>query len=439
MAKFEWYGEFYDPHYSPSPSDLIALFYFEPDKGVSVKEAIGRIASESSIGTWTTLSKMPRWAKKLKAIGFKYKKHKVGNANGYLTWIAYPYELWEEGSIPNLLSGAAGNIFGMKALKNLRLIDISFPKKYLRHFKGPLGGTKTIRKAFKVKRRPLLGAVPKPKVGFTAKEHAKVAYETWVGGFEFTKDDENLASQRFNRFEERVKEMAKMRDKAEKETGEIKDAFINVTAPCGEIERRIQLLHDYGFRYFMIDVVVVGWAAVQKAVELAHELNMFIHGHRAMHASFTRNPRHGIYMPFIAKLSRLAGVNQIHTGTVVGKLEGNREESLTSARHLREKKYKAKLPHNLAQDWGSFKDAFPVASGGLHPGLVPEVLNIYGDNIVLLVSGGIHGHPRGTRAGAMAVRQALEAYYEGISLKEYAKTHRELAEALKKWGFAHPK
>jgi len=433
--KFEWYSEFYDESYKPSSTDLVALFYFEPAKGITIREAIGRIASESSIGTWTTLAKMPKWAKKLKAVGYRYRKH----GKGYLAWIAYPIEVWEEGSIPNLLSGAAGNIFGMKALKNLRLLDISFPKAYLKHFPGPNGGTKEIRRVFRVKKRPLLGAVPKPKIGFTAKEHAKIGYETWMGGFEFVKDDENLASQRFNRFEERVRELAKMRDKAERETGEVKDAFINVTAPCGEIERRIKYIHDHGFRYFMIDVIVVGWAAVQKAVELAHDLDMYIHGHRAMHAAFTRNPRHGIAMPFIAKLARLAGVNQIHTGTVVGKLEGSREESLTSARHLREKKYRARIPWNLAQDWGRFKDAFPVASGGLHPGIVPDVLDIYGSDIVLLVSGGIHGHPRGTRAGAMAVRQALEAYYQGIPLEEYAKTHRELAEALKKWGRAKPK
>lgn len=437
MAKgFEWYEEFFDEDYTPSKNDLVALFYFELQEGVSVKEAIGRIASESSVGTWTTLADLPKRALSLKAYGFWYKKF----GDGYLAKVAYPLDVWEEGSIPNLLSGAAGNIFGMKALKNLRLIDISFPKAYLKHFHGPSASTKEIKRYFKIKKRPLLGAVPKPKIGYSAKEHAwKVGLDTWLGGFDCVKDDENLANQKFNRFYERVRELAKARDKAESETGEVKDAFINVTAPSlKELERRILAVFDHGFRYFMIDVVVSGFTAVQTAADLSHDLGMFIHGHRAMHAAFTRNPKHGISMPFIAKLSRLAGINQIHTGTVVGKLEGKREESLTSAKHLRESKYSEELPYNLSQDWGRLKNAFPVASGGLHPGIVPDVLDIYGSELVLLVSGGIHGHPKGTKAGAQAVLQALEAYYEGIPLEDYAKTHKELAEALKKWGRAKP-
>ena len=89
---------------------------------------------------------------------------------------------------------------------------------------------------------------------------------------------------------------------------------------------------------------------------------------------------------------------------------------------------------NLKQNWGNMKNAFPVSSGGLHPGLVPDVMKIYGNDFNLLVSGGIHGHPKGTRAGAIAVVQALEAVKDGITLEERAKTGKELAGALNKWG-----
>jgi ribulose-bisphosphate carboxylase large chain len=92
----------------------------------------------------------------------------------------------------------------------------------------------------------------------------------------------------------------------------------------------------------------------------------------------------------------------------------------------------------LEQDWGRIKNAFPVASGGLHPGLIPDVMRFYGDDMVLLVSGGIHGHPKGTRAGAEASIQAIEAFHEGLSLEEKAKTAKELREALEKWGTYRP-
>jgi len=139
-------------------------------------------------------------------------------------------------------------------------------------------------------------------------------------------------------------------------------------------------------------------------------------------------------MQFLAKLMRLIGVSQIHTGTAVGKLTGTKKEVALLADVLRERHVNAVPRVLLDQDWGHIRSAFPVSSGGLHPGIVPEVLDIYGCDLVLLVSGGIHGHPDGTRAGAIATMQAIEAWKEGVTLDERAKNSRELARALEKWG-----
>jgi ribulose-bisphosphate carboxylase large chain len=168
---------------------------------------------------------------------------------------------------------------------------------------------------------------------------------------------------------------------------------------------------------------------------------MAIHAHRAMHAAFDRNPKHGITMEFIAKIMRLVGVDQIHAGTAVGKLVGTKEEVQSIANILREKNTKEYKKILLNQNWNNIKPAFPVTSGGLHPGLVPDVMDIYGNDVVLLVSGGIHGHPNGTRAGAKATMQALEAVKEKISLEEKAKQQNniELKQALEKWGHLKPK
>lgn len=424
--KVEWYSEFVDFSYRPSKTDLVVLFYFEPAPGISTKEAIGRIASESSTGTWTTLFKLPPRMKKLMATAFE--------VSGNYVKVAYPLDLWEPGNAPQLLSGIAGNIFGMKALRNLRLVDATLPPAYLRHFKGPHHGMDGIRKMMRVYKRPLTGAVPKPKIGFSAAEHADIAFETWMGGFDFVKDDENLTSTSFNRFEERVKHMAQLREKAERLTGDKKSAYINITADTETMKKRARMLADYGWNYCMIDVVVAGTAAVQTLRDYCSDLGLAIHAHRAMHASFDRNPKHGMTMQFLAKMMRLIGVTQIHSGTGVGKLVGSPLEVKAVADVLREKQTKALHPYLLAQDWGHIKSAFPVASGGLHPGLIPEVMKIYGNDLVLLVSGGIHGHPKGTRAGAKAAMQAIEAVQEHALLEDYAKTHVELHESLAKWG-----
>ena len=427
----DWYNEFVDKNYEPAQDELICLFYFEPAAGISDEEAVGRIASESSTGTWTTLFTMPPRMKALQATAFEI--------DGNFVKVAYPLDLWEEGNAVQLLSGIAGNIFGMKALKNLRLVDVTFPPGYIRHFRGPHFGNDGIRKMLKIYGRPLTGAVPKPKIGFSAKEHAEIGYETWMGGFDFVKDDENLTSTSFNRFDDRVKHMTKLRDRAEKETGQTKSAFLNITADVDTMKKRADLLAANGWNYAMIDVVVAGTASVMTMRDYCSDLGLAIHAHRAMHAAFDRNKKHGLTMQFLAKMMRLIGVSQIHTGTAIGKLVGTKKEAMVLADVLREKKVAPVDGMLLAQDWGKIRNAFPVSSGGLHPGLVPPVLDIYGTELVLLVSGGIHGHPKGTRAGAMATMQAIEAWCEGMTLEEKAKKAKELAGALKKWGYYKPK
>ncbi len=426
----EWYLDFVDLDYKLSKDDLVCLFRVEPAEGFSMKEAAGRIASESSAGTWTDLYKLPKLIRKVMAIAFEIK--------GNYVKIAYPIGLWDKGNVSQLLSGIAGNIFGMKAIENLRLIDVSLPKVYLKPFKGPKYGIKGIREILKVKKRPISGAVPKPKIGYTASEHAKIAFETWMGGFDLCKDDENLSSTSFNRFEDRVRLMSKLRDKAEKLTGERKSALLNITGETREMIRKAKLLHDLGWEFAMIDVVTTGTAAVQTMRDVCGDLGLVIHAHRAMHAAFDRNPKHGITMYFLGKIMRMIGVDQIHVGTVVGKLVGSRQEVSDVANMLRVSHIK-QGKEMLEQKWYGIKPMFPVSSGGIHPGLIPRIMEILGNDCVLLVSGGIHGHPKGTRQGAKAAMQAIEATMNKIPLDEYAKSHGELRLALEKWGYSTPK
>ncbi len=431
--KIEWYHEFIDKNYKLKKDDIKVLFYYEPAEGITNEDAIGRIASESSSGTWTTLTELPKLLPKVKAYAYEYD-------NNYVK-IAYPIIDFEKGSVPGLASAICGNIFGMKALKNLRIIDAELPMEYIKGFKGPKYGIDVIKKIFKRKSGPVTSVVPKPKIGYTAEEHAKkVGYAVWTGGIDCCKDDENLTSQSFNKFETRVKFLAKYRDKAMKETGEVKDAFINVTSPnLKEFEKRVKLVHNYGFKYFMIDMVVSGFTTVGTAVELAYDYNMAIHGHRAMHSMFTRNPKHGMTMLFLAKLMRLIGVDQIHTGTGVGKLEGSAESIMAMEKMLMNQEVDKIENVRTSQKWGKIKPVLPFSSGGLHPGILPQVFDIYGTtDIGLQVGGGTLGHPDGAEAGAKAVMQAIEAYKQKISLEEYAEKHRELKRALEKWGSLKP-
>lgn len=416
MNKFD----FINLKYKPS-NDLVCLFKIKPARGLDIKKAANTVALESSVGTWTDVKGMD-YVKPLRA--------KVFSIKGNIVKIAYPQELFEFDNVPNILSSIAGNIMGMKAVKSIRLEDISFPKKIIQSYSGPKYGIKGIRKMLKVKKRPLVGTIIKPKLGLNTKDHAQSAYESWAGGCDIVKDDENLASQKFNIFEERIARSLEKMHQAKEETGERKGYLVNVTAETKEMMKRAQIVEDLGGNYVMIDIITAGWAAVQTLREAGFK--MAIHAHRAMHAAFDRNPEHGVSMMVLADFARLIGVDQLHIGTGIGKLEGDIQDIEDLSEEISLKDVKA-TKKGLSQKWGKIKSVFPVSSGGLHPGHVPFLIKHLGKDIIIQAGGGIHGHPKGTKSGAIAMRQAVDAVLKKKTLKEYSTTHNELKEAINKW------
>jgi ribulose-bisphosphate carboxylase large chain len=403
------YLDFVNLNYALKETDVICVFHVEPD-GVSVEEAAGAVAAESSIGTWTELTTVKDYVKNLAASVFSIKGNNVK--------IAYPMELFELGNMPNILSSIAGNVFGLRTIKNLRLNDVYFPSKLIKSFKGPKFGVDGVRNILKVYDRPLVGTIIKPKLGLKTIDHAEVAYEAWVGGVDIVKDDENLSNQKFNPFKERVLKTLKSRDKAEKETGERKVYMVNITAETKEMLKRAKYVLDQGGEYVMVDILTCGFSALQSL--RSQDLDLVIHAHRAGHAALTKNPFHGISMKVIAKIARIIGVDQLHVGTIIGKMFEAKEEVTENCEALK-------------MNLNGLKPVLPVASGGLHPGLIPALIQFFGKDVVIQAGGGIHGHPDGTRAGAKAMQQAVEAALKGLSLTEYAQTHKELETALQTW------
>ncbi|MBT4334760.1 type III ribulose-bisphosphate carboxylase [archaeon] len=422
--------EFVDKKYKPKSTDLVVMYRVEPIKGISLERICELLAGESSIGTWTKISTMnPTIAKKLKPHAFYINKKKN------LVKIAYPEKLFEKNNMSGILSSIAGNIYGMKEAKKLRLEDITFPKNIVKAFPGPQFGIKGIRKLIKIKKRPLIGTIVKPKVGLTAKQHAKVAYESWVGGLDIVKDDENLTSMEFNNFYKRITLTLKARDKAEKETGEKKIYLPNITAEYEEMKKRAEHVKKKGGEVVMVDILTVGWSSLAAIRNVTKKLKLAIHGHRAMHGALTRDPKHGISMLVLAKISRLLGTDQLHIGTAgIGKMHGSASEELSIEYEIEQQKIKANPKLNrLEQDWYGMKPILAVASGGVSPLQISKIVKTMGNDIIIQAGGGVHGHPNGTRAGATAMLQAIESTMKKIPLKQYAKTHKELEQAFSKW------
>lgn len=417
------YSDYFDLKYKPNKNDLICLFRITPEKGFDLKKCAIRVASESSNGTWSDLE-VPKHVYDIRA--------RVFNINNDLVKIAYPLKLFEKGNMSQILSSISGNIFGMKALKGLRLEDVFWPKKLIKSFKGPKFGLSGVRKLMKIKSRPITATVAKPKVGLYPKEHALIGYESFLGGCDLLKDDENLSNQSFNRFEKRLDATMKMLEKAEKETGEKKGYLVNVTSETEEMKKRIDLVKASGNKFIMIDTLTAGWAATQTVTNYARKNNLAVHAHRAFHAAFDRNPFHGVTMKVIAEVARLQGVDNLHIGAL-GKLHG--DKTYVYQNHIKASSEKNKETNNmLAQDWFGLNKVMPVCSGGLHPGIVKPIMDLIGKDMIIQLGGGVHGHPDGSRAGASAMREAIDAVLMNINVRTYAKTHPNLQRAIDKWG-----
>jgi ribulose-bisphosphate carboxylase large chain len=404
-----------DPSSVDPVKSVIATYYVDAE--FSTLKAGEQIAIEESTGTWTEVSTARENVKRLAGKVFESQRGNEG-----IIRIAYPLELFDiDSGIPNFLSIVAGNLFGLAPLKSVKLLDVDIPRDYAKNFAGPRFGIEGIRKIIGTlkDRRPHVGTIIKPKVGLNPKQTAEVAYQAAIGGVDLIKDDETLTNQSFCPLEERVSSVIEKLDKAMEETGRKILYAVNVSASHEKMISLAQKAMSNGANCLMIDVLTAGFSALQ-TLSSDSSFKVPIHVHRTMHGVFDRNPKHGIAMIVLAKLVRLAGGDQLHTGTAAGKMED-------AGKVVRE------IDDFLRSDWYGLKTILPVASGGIHPGIVPDNIDALGKDILIQAGGGIHGHPEGTKAGARAMRQAIEAVMSNTSLEEYGKTHRELAMALAKW------
>ena len=435
------------PTTSRKDSDILAAFRVTPQPGVDPLEAAAAVAGESSTATWTVV-----WTDRLTDHRhYQAKAYSVepvpGAEDQYIARIAYDLDLFEEGSIANMTSSIIGNVFGFKALRALRLEDLRIPPHYVKTFQGPPHGIVMEREYLDKFGRPLLGATVKPKLGLSAKNYGRVVFEALRGGLDFTKDDENINSQPFMRWRDRYLYSMEGVNRASAETGEIKGHYLNVTAATmEEMYERAEFAKELGSVIVMMDLTV-GFTAMQSMSKWARRNGVILHLHRAGHSTYTRQKSHGVSFRVLAKWCRLLGVDHVHAGTVVGKLEGDPRNTKGYYDTLRENFIPENPEHGIYfdQEWASMPGVMPVASGGIHAGQMHQLLGYLGEDVVLQFGGGTIGHPMGIGAGATANRVAVEAmiqarnegrdyFQEGPDiLARAAKGCPELNAALEVW------
>jgi ribulose-bisphosphate carboxylase large chain len=436
---------------------MLSIFHLRAGGNLNFLQAACEVAAESSTGTNFKVNTETPFSREMNALVYNYDLEKE------LVWIAYPWRLFDRnGNVQNILTYIVGNVLGMKEVNALKLLDVWFPPAMLEQYDGPSYTLDDMRKYLDVYDRPILGTIVKPKMGLTSAEYAEVAYNFWVGGGDFVKNDEPQANQDFCPYDKMVMHVKEAMEKAVKETGRKKVHSFNVSAADFDtMIERCEFIKNAGFEEgsyaFLIDGITAGWMAVQTLRR--RYPNVFIHFHRAAHGAFTRpeNPL-GFSVLVLSKFARLSGASGIHTGTAgVGKMKGSPEEDVTSARnilHLLSKGHffeqswgtiqesnedfikmvhEDEMHHLILQDdhWRGMKKCCPIISGGLNPTLLKPFIDVMKDvDFITTMGAGCHAHPKGTKAGATALVQACEAFKQNIDIHEYAKDHEELREAI---------
>ena len=398
----------------PVDPDKYVVCKYRVTTDLPMEKAAEAIAAEQSTGTWTGISTLDNEV-------FTSLGARVIDISGDTIIVEFPIDDFsiEVGTVPQILSVIAGNLFGLGALKGVRLEDVTFPKAILEQYKGPKFGAEGIRKALDRPEKPLVGTIVKPKIGLNPKKTAEYVYEAGAGGLTNSKDDETLVDQPFCPIEDRTLAVAEALDRLEAEGHKMMHA-INVSTRGDKIVELAEKVQSWGAREIMVDVITCGFGAVQALAE-DPSIKVPIHVHRTMHGAFTKDPLHGVAMLPLTKLTRMCGGDALHIGTLgVGKMSGSTKED-------------ANLPACLGDDV-PYKAVMPVCSGGVYPGIVEAIVKKAGNNVQIQAGGGVAGHPGGVRAGAMGMSQAVDAAFLGIPKEEYAKDHRELAIALETWG-----
>lgn len=404
----------------------VASYYIKLPKDVDVLKKAATLAIGQTIGTWV---KVPGITEEIRE---KYMGKVVGafdvpsldlssqieeEIRQYVIQIAYPIVNFGN-DFPLLLTSLLGNDASTSA--QVKLLDIEFPEVFIRKFEGPHLGSVGIRKLTGVKERPFLLNMIKPCTGLTPEEGKKIFYETALGGVDFIKDDELLGNPGYSKPENRVREYRKAAEAAFEQTGNRVRYFVNVTSGAGEILENIKRVEEAGADGIMINFAAVGYSVLKMAAE---QTKLPILGHAAGAGMYYEGMLNGMASPLaVGKLARIAGADIIMINTPYGGYP------------LSYQKYMQTLIA-LTMPYYNIKEVLPSIGGGVHPGMVEKYIKEAGKDIVLAAGGAVLGHPGGAKAGAKAMRQAIDIVISGEEFEVAAKEKKELTEALKLWNY----
>lgn len=319
-------------------------------------------------------------------------------------------------SLPNLMATIAGNLYELKPVRSLRLIDMTLPPAFAQAYPGPAFGIAGTRALTGVLQGPLVGTIIKPSVGLSPQDTANIVAQLCEAGVDFIKDDELQADGPACPFDERVAlSMDVINRHAERSGKKVMYAF-NLTGELDEMKRRHDLVQQFGGTAVMLSLNSVGMAGFNA---FRRHAQLPIHAHRNGWGYLQGGWSYTAWQ----KLWRLAGVDHMHVNGIANKFQEDDDSVIASARACMTPMFVDK-PCTIMPVFSSGQTVRQAA---------PTWERLQSTDLIFLAGGGLFAHPGGIAAGVSALRLSWSAAIAGVPLDVAAKTHRELREALEKF------
>lgn len=259
-------------------------------------------------------------------------------------------------------------LFGNTSLQaGVELVDFVLPQDVLATFRGPRFGIAGLRRATGVEGRALSCSALKPQ-GSSPGQLAALARTFALAGIDIIKDDHGIADQAYAPFAARVGAVQRAVAAANRETGRRTLYAPSLSGGPARLAAQAAVLRDEGVGMALAAPMVIGLPAF---AELVETLGVPVLAHPALGGVARIAPP-----LLLGKLFRLFGADALIYPNHGGRFSYSPEQCRAIAGAAR-------------APWGGVRPALPVPAGGMTLERVPEMLDFYGEDVMLLIGGGL--------------------------------------------------
>jgi ribulose-bisphosphate carboxylase large chain len=286
-------------------------------------------------------------------------------------------------------SQLANMLFGNCSLQpEVELVDVAFPAGYEKSFAGPRFGIEGLRTLTGARGRPLTCTALKPQ-GAPVEHLASLARTFALAGIDVVKDDHGIANQAYGPFAARVPAVQHAITMANRESGGRTLYAPTFSGGPQAMAAQRRIARDCGVQMALVAPMLVGLPAF---VEMQAELDLPLMAHPAFAGAGRIAPA-----VLLGKLFRLFGADATIFPNHGGRFSYDRGTCLAIAAAARD-------------PWSNVRATLPVPAGGMTIERVPEMIATYGNDVMLLIGGGLLAAgddlPSASRAFTQAVSHA---------------------------------